>query len=153
MKRCCSKGMRFQLCKMNEFQTSAVQYCARVNTTLYTESFQRVLLSRLGLEMKMVKGGEGRECLSSLTSFQGINFCLIYFSHKFCKNVFFLQDFFWCGSFLSLYWIFLQYCFCSLFWFFGHEACGNLSSPTRDQTHSCCIGRWSRNHWTNKKVP
>ena len=94
MKRCCSKGMRFQLCKMNEFQTSAVQHCARVNTALYTESFQRVLLSSLGLEMKMVKGGEGRECLSSLTSFQGINFCLIYFSHKFYKNVFFLQDFF-----------------------------------------------------------
>ena len=35
----CSKGMRFQLCKMNEFQTSAVQHCARVNTALYTESF------------------------------------------------------------------------------------------------------------------
>ena len=75
----CSKGMRFQLCKMNEFQTSAVQHCARVNTALYTESFKRVALSSLGLEMRMVKGREGRECLSSLTSFQGINF----FSHLF----------------------------------------------------------------------
>ena len=30
--------------------------------------------------------------------------------------------------FLSLYWNLLQYCFCFMFWFFGHEACGILSS-------------------------
>ena len=65
--------------KQDKSWASAVQHCARVNTALYTESFKRVALSSLGLEMRMVKGREGRECLSSLTSFQGIN----YFSHLF----------------------------------------------------------------------
>ena len=29
----------------------------------------------------------------------------------------------------------------------------DLSSPSRDQTHTLCIGRWSLNHWTARKVP
>ena len=28
-----------------------------------------------------------------------------------------------------------------------------FSSPTRDQTHMPCIGRWSLNHWTAREVP
>ena len=37
--------------------------------------------------------------------------------------------------------------------FFGHKACGNLSSLTRDWTHIPCIGRWSLNRWTTREVP
>ena len=40
-----------------------------------------------------------------------------------------------------------------MFLFFGPEACGNLSSPTRDQTHTPCIGRQSLNHWSAREVP
>ena len=28
----------------------------------------------------------------------------------------------------------------------------NLSSPTRDRTHTSCIWRWSLNHWTYREV-
>ena len=28
----------------------------------------------------------------------------------------------------------------------------DLSSPTRDRTHTICIGRWSLNHWTTSEV-
>ena len=44
----------------------------------------------------------------------------------------------------------LQYCFCFMFWFFG---LWDLSSLTRDQTHTLCIGRQSLNHWTSREVP
>ena len=38
----------------------------------------------------------------------------------------------------------LQYCFCVMFWYFGHEACRILvSSLTIDWTHTLCIGRQS----------
>ena len=48
-------------------------------------------------------------------------------SHKFRKNVLFLKIVFYLDHFLkSLYWHLLQYCFCFMFWFFGHEACGIL---------------------------
>ena len=40
-----------------------------------------------------------------------------------------------------------------MFWFFGHEACGHLSSRSRDWTHTSCSGRWSLNHWTTKEGP
>ena len=40
-----------------------------------------------------------------------------------------------------------------MFWFFGQEGCGGLSSWTKDRTHSPCIGRWSLNHWTTREVP
>ena len=56
----------------------------------------------------------------------------------------------WCGPFLKSLLNLLQYCFCSLFWFFGHETC---SSPNRDQTHTPCIGWWSLNHGTTSEVP
>jgi len=40
------------------------------------------------------------------------------------------------------------------FWFFGQEAWTILvSSLTRDQTHTPCIGRSSLNHWTTREVP
>ena len=41
----------------------------------------------------------------------------------------------------------LQYCFCFVFWIFGHEACGILAP------HILCIGRWSLSHWTTREVP
>ena len=43
--------------------------------------------------------------------------------------------------FKSLLRLLLQYCFCFMFWVFGHEACGILASG--DQTHTPCIGRQS----------
>ena len=43
----------------------------------------------------------------------------------------------------------LQNCFCFMFWFFGHEACGILAPwPGMEP----CIGRWSLNHWTTGQV-
>ena len=36
--------------------------------------------------------------------------------------------FFWCGPFLKSLLNLLQYCFCLMFWPFGHEACGILAS-------------------------
>ena len=45
---------------------------------------------------------------------------------------------------------FLQYCFCSVFWFFRHM--WNLSSPTRDQNLILCVGRWSLNYQTTREV-
>ena len=42
-----------------------------------------------------------------------------------------------CGSFLKSLLNLLQYFFCFLFWFLGHE---DLSSPPRDQTHTAYTG-------------
>ena len=39
------------------------------------------------------------------------------------------------------------------FFFFGHEACGILSSPTRDQTHTLFTGRLSLKHRSTREVP
>ena len=39
-----------------------------------------------------------------------------------------------------------------MFCFFDHEAWGNLSSLTRDQTSNPCIGRQSLNHWATQEV-
>ena len=105
MKSCCTKGMRFQLCKMNEFQTSAVPYCAKVNTASYTESFKRAALSSLGLETGWLRAGsEGSVSCPWLPSRVLIFFSFI--SHiSFIKMFSFFKIFFWCGSFLSLYWI------------------------------------------------
>ena len=36
------------------------------------------------------------------------------------------------------------------FWLWGMW---DLSSLTRDQTHTLCVGRWSLNHWTDREVP
>ena len=30
----------------------------------------------------------------------------------------------------------VQHCFCFMFWFFGPKACGILSFPTKNQTHT-----------------
>ena len=52
----------------------------------------------------------------------------------------------------SLYWIFLQYCFISwiCFWLRGRWA---LSSPTRDQTWTPYLGKWSHKYWTSREIP
>ena len=69
----------------------------------------------------------------------------------------FLKFFFFsCGPFLKSLLNLLQYCFCFMFWFFGCDwprGVQNLSSPTRDWTHTPCIGRQSLNHWTVREIP
>ena len=52
----------------------------------------------------------------------------------------------------------LQYCFWFFFFFFyvlafWLQGMWDLSSLTRDQTHTPCIGRWSLNHRTAREVP
>ena len=61
-----------------------------------------------------------------------------------CGWFFFFKIFFlfYVGHFYSLYWSLLQYCFCFMFWFFGPEACGNLSYPTRDRTSISYLLHW-----------
>ena len=59
---------------------------------------------------------------------------------------------FWCGPLLKSLLNLLQYCFCSMLWFFGYEACGILASH-QGSNHTFCLGRWSLNHWTTRKVP
>ena len=51
--------------------------------------------------------------------------------------------------FKTLYWI--CYNIASV-WCFDFDV-WDLSSPTRDQTHTLCIGRWSLNQWTAREVP
>ena len=36
---------------------------------------------------------------------------------------------------------------------FGWQGMWDLSSRTRDRTHTPCIGRQSLNHWTAREVP
>ena len=43
----------------------------------------------------------------------------------------------------------LQNCFCFMFWFFGHEACGILAPWPGMEPY---IGRWSLNHGTTGQV-
>ena len=60
---------------------------------------------------------------------------------------FFLSRFWWgggggpCLAFIEFLTILLL-----LFWFFGHETCGGLSSLTTDGTHAPCIERQSLKH-------
>ena len=54
-------------------------------------------------------------------------------------------------SFMSLLNL-LQYCFCFMFWSFWPWGMWDLSSLTGDWTHTSCIGRWSLNQWTVRKV-
>ena len=49
---------------------------------------------------------------------------LLYSSFLF---IFFKIFFFCCGPFLKFLLNLSQYCFCFMFWFFGHEACGILT--------------------------
>ena len=37
--------------------------------------------------------------------------------------------------------------------FFWPQGVWDLSPPTRDRTHTPCIGRRSLNHWTAREVP
>ena len=37
--------------------------------------------------------------------------------------------------------------------FFWPQGMWDLSSQTRGQTHTPCIGKQSRNHWTAREVP
>ena len=54
--------------------------------------------------------------------------------------------------FKSLYWI--RCSIVSVLWFgFWLWGMWDLNSPTRDQTSSPCVGGWSHNHWTTRKVP
>ena len=46
-----------------------------------------------------------------------------------------------------------QYFFCFIFWFLWPRGMWDLSSLTRDPTHTPCIGRQSLNHWTTREVP
>ena len=48
---------------------------------------------------------------------------------------------------------FLQYCFCFLCFGFCPWCMCDLSSLTKDQTHTFCIWRRSLNHWTTREVP
>ena len=63
-----------------------------------------------------------------------------------------IHIFFDVNHFLSLYWIFynIPSVLCLLFWPWGMWDLGSL---IRDRTYNPCIGRWSLNHWTTKKVP
>ena len=66
--------------------------------------------------------------------------------------LFFLKIFL-CEPFLKSLLNLLQYCFCFMFWFFWPWDMWDLSSLTRDQTHTPCIRRQSLNHWTAREVP
>ena len=67
--------------------------------------------------------------------------------------LFFKCFFFNVDCFKSLSWIYYSIISVLCFDFFGHKACGTLSSLTRDWTHIPCIGRWSVNLWTTREVP
>ena len=41
---------------------------------------------------------------------------------------------------------------CSVWAQLPHSIC-DLSSSTRDQTHTPCIGKWTLSHWTTRKSP
>ena len=53
----------------------------------------------------------------------------------------------------TIFKVFIEFFIILLLFCFRREACGNLSSPTRDQTHNSCIGRWRLNHRTAREVP
>ena len=86
-------------------------------------------------------------------SFMSSGLCLYFF--LIFKVFFFYMDHFLIWIWYNQFWIWICYkhCFCFTFLFFGHEASGNFSSPTRDWTSTPCIRRWSLNHWTTREVP
>ena len=59
--------------------------------------------------------------------------------------------------FLTFFEVFIEFATILLLFyvlvFLASEACGNLSSPTRDQTCTLCIRKWNLNHWSIKEVP
>ena len=81
--------------------------------------------------------------LATTSSFTVSMSLVVYFFHFSCFFFFFLCGSFFSKSLLNL----LQYCFCFMFWYCGHRACGNLSSLTRDWTCALYIRSSSLNHW------
>ena len=78
--------------------------------------------------------------------------------HLVSNSFFFLRFVFWCGPFLKSSLNLLQYCFHFTFlffflFFFGLWGMWDLSSLTRNRTHTPCIGRWNLNHWTTRELP
>jgi len=76
----------------------------------------------------------------------------VFYCYCFAKIFFFFNVDSFLKSLLNL----LQYWFCFIFFcFFGHRPkyMWDLSSPTKDQTCTPCIGRWSLNHWITREVP
>ena len=67
----------------------------------------------------------------------------------------FLKIFFDVDHFKNLYWICYNisssfFFFCFFFLAMRHV---DLSSLTRDQTHTPCTGRWPLTHWTTRELP
>lgn len=61
--------------------------------------------------------------------------------------------FFWCGLFLKSLLYLLEYCFCFVRYIYLPHCIWDLSFPTRDRTHTPCIGRPSPNHLTTTGWP
>ena len=49
--------------------------------------------------------------------------------------------------------VFIEYCFCFIFYFFGHEAHGLLAPQPGIEPVSPCIGRQILNPWTTREAP
>ena len=81
--------------------------------------------------------------LTSFTSSTGFSSSFFFF---------FFWRFFWQGPFIKSLVNLLQYCLFYVFVFWPW-AMWDLSSLSRDQTHTPCIGRWSLHHWTAREVP
>ena len=67
-----------------------------------------------------------------------------------------LKRFLWCGPLLKSVLNLLQHYFCFIvfvFVLFWPQGMWDLSSPTRNQICTLCIGRWTLDHWTSKEVP
>ena len=60
---------------------------------------------------------------------------------------------FWCGPFLKSLLNLLQYCFCFMFWFFGHKACGILIPWPGIRPTNPAMEMQSLSPWTTREVP
>ena len=87
-------------------------------------------------------------CVSRIIPLPSLNIILMKFIHIIMCTCGFSSRFF-----KSLYWI--CYNIASVFYVlvFWPRDMWDLSSPTRDQTHTPCIGRQSLHHWTTREVP
>ena len=66
-----------------------------------------------------------------------------------CLSLFF---FFCMWTTFKVFIEFVKYCFYFTFWFFWPWGMQDLSSLTRDRTHTPIIGRQSLNQWTSREV-
>ena len=66
---------------------------------------------------------------------------------------FFFYNFLLCAPFLKVFIEFSTILFLVYVLVFWPREMWDLSSQTRDWTHSLCIGMWSLNHWTAREVP